>query len=1162
MKLSMFRKNVVKAFIGAAALCATAVSAQTLTSNSTGTNNGFYYSFWKDSGSASMTLYGAGRYSSQWTNNTNNWVGGKGWQPGNSSRTISYSGYYGGSNSQNTYLAVYGWTRSPLVEYYVIESYGSYNPATCNGGTDYGSFQSDGATYNVRRCQRVNQPSIDSNTSTFYQYFSVRNPKKGFGNISGTVTFANHAAFWASKGLNLGQHDYQIVATEGYQSSGNSDLTVSQGAISSSAASSSAANSSTATSTGTSTGTSSGITVRARGVAGSEHIYLKVGGANVASWTLTTSYQNYVYSGAATGDIQIQYDNDTTGLDVQVDYIQANGEIRQAEDMTYNTAAYINGSCGGGGNSEMMHCNGVIGFGTTSDCFSGSCGGTASSAASNAASSTGNNSCAGYVGITFDDGPNGNTTTLINLLKQNGLTPVTWFNQGNNVTSNSSLVGQERSVGEVQNHSYSHSHMTSWSYSQVLDELTRTNQAIQNAGAPKPTLFRPPYGETNSTINQAASAAGLKVVTWDVDSQDWNGASASAIANANNQLQNGQIILMHDGSYTNTNAAISQIAANLRAKGLCPGRIDPSTGRAVAPYSSSSSAASSVIVRSSSSVAPSSSSIAASSIASSAAVSSVASSVASSSGNGQCSCNWYGTVYPSCVTTTSGWGWENNKSCISNSTCTTQPSNQGGLVCGGVSSSAPRSSSSAPSSSSSSSSLISSSVSSSLVSSSRSSSSSSSSSNGTLVYAVDAGATSSSTINGIVYQADRYASGGTTQTVTNAIAGTTNDALYQSERYGSYSYEIPVSNATYSVVLNFAELYQTASGGRSFSVSVEGKSVLSSFDLFSTAGGFTAYDQRVDGIAVTDGKLTITLTTVVDNATIAGFAIYSSDGGTFTGGSEPECSTSDRQIPTSISYDRAVTRSEQKNPPSGAFGYAIEHATQTLPNHTIYRPDLSRANNIPIVVWGNGACSNVGTEQADFLLQIASNGYLVIANGGPFGSGTNDQHETELVKAIDWAVKENSRTCSQYYGKLNVKKIATMGWSCGGGMAHFAAVDSRVTTAVALNSGLGIYGDRSSYYPRFHTPVAIFNGDSRDVAYNPGLQEYSEVNNVPFYHANYPQGHGDAYYQDNGGEFGIVATGWLNYMLKDDQSSSGKGMFFGSNCRLCKSPWVMKNKGF
>lgn len=821
------------AAIALAALCSTTVNAQTLSNNATGTNNGFFYSFWKDSGNASMTLYGGGRYSSQWNNGTNNWVGGKGWKPGSSSKVVNYSGYYGGSNSQNTYLALYGWTRSPLIEYYVIESYGSYNPSSCNGGTDYGSFQSDGATYNVRRCQRVNQPSIDGN-ATFYQYFSVRSPKKAFGNISGTITFANHANFWRSKGLNLGNHDYQILATEGYQSTGSSDLTVSEGPqpTSSTPASSSPRSSASISSTATSiiaTG-GSGITVRARGVTGSEHIFLKVGGTNVASWTLSTSYQNYVYSGAATGDVNVQYDNDSGSRDVQVDYIQVNGEIRQAESMTYNTGLYANGACGGGGSSEMMHCNGVIGFGTTTDCFSGSCGVASSS----------------------------------------------------RVSSSSSVM-----------------------------------------------------------------------------------------------------------------------------------------------------------------------------------------------------------------------------------------------------SSSPRSSAGS-----------------------------------VLVYAVNAGNSSAATVNGVVYQPDRFASGGTTQTVTDPIAGTTEDALYQSERYGTYNYEVPVSSATYSVVLHFSELYHTAAGARSFNLSVEGKSVLSNFDLFGAVGRNTAYTQRVDNLAVTDGKLTINLTSVINNATLSGFAIYSSDGGVFTGGTEPECSSADRQTPTSVDYNRAVARAEQKNPPSGAFGYAIEHATQTLGNHTIYRPDLSRANNIPIVVWGNGACSNVGTEQADFLLQIASNGYLVIANGGPFGSGSNDQHETELVKAINWAVAENSRKCSQYYGKLNVSKIATMGWSCGGGMAHFAAVDPRVTTAVALNSGLGIYGDRFNYYPRFHTPVAIFNGDSRDVAYNPGLQEYSEVNNVPFYHANYPQGHGDAYYQDNGGEFGIVATGWLNFMLKDDQSSTGRGMFFGTNCRLCRSPWVSKNKGF
>ncbi len=352
---AIIKKSLLPSLICAAALSTSAVNAQTLTSNSTGTNNGFYYSFWKDSGNASMTLHSGGRYASQWNNGTNNWVGGKGWNPGSSSKVVSYSGYYGVSNSQNSYLALYGWTRSPLIEYYVIESYGSYNPASCSGGTDYGSFQSDGATYNVRRCQRVNQPSIDGN-QTFYQYFSVRNPKKGFGNISGTITFANHANFWRSKGLNLGNHNYMVLATEGYQSNGSSDITVSEGGNNNGGGGSS--------SSSPSTGGSKTIVVRARGTAGGESITLKVNNQTVQTWTLSTGYNNYTATTNLSGGSLVEYTNDGGNRDVQVDYISVNGSIRQAEDQTYNTGVYQNNACGGGnGRSEWLHCNGAIGFG-------------------------------------------------------------------------------------------------------------------------------------------------------------------------------------------------------------------------------------------------------------------------------------------------------------------------------------------------------------------------------------------------------------------------------------------------------------------------------------------------------------------------------------------------------------------------------------------------------------------------------------------------------------------------------------------------------------------------------------------------------------------------------------------------------------------------------
>ena len=239
---------------------------------------------------------------------------------------------------------------------------------------------------------------------------------------------------------------------------------------------------------------------------------------------------------------------------------------------------------------------------------------------------------------------------------------------------------------------------------------------------------------------------------------------------------------------------------------------------------------------------------------------------------------------------------------------------------------------------------------------------------------------------------------------------------------------------------------------------------------------------------------------------------------------------------------------------------AIMMEEATLTTHTIFRPqDLSKfgkKNLLPIIVWGNGGCANSPSGHINFLNEVASQGFLIVAigpsnyqqqeaprpgqtgdvprmgggmpggmggqrpqgapqggmgggmprmggmgggmpqMGGGMGGGMSMGDPEGLKQALEWAIAQNADKNSPYYGKLDIDNIAAAGMSCGGLQALHMSDDARIKTILVMNSGY--FGtdeseDKASLAKLKQKSIIWILGGSTDIAWENGNDDFKRM---------------------------------------------------------------------
>ena len=168
------------------------------------------------------------------------------------------------------------------------------------------------------------------------------------------------------------------------------------------------------------------------------------------------------------------------------------------------------------------------------------------------------------IALTFDDGPNYNTSKVLDVLAKYNV-KATFFVLGSKAKDNKKILKREYDSGmEIGNHTFNHLLLTKYKENVIKDEIDKTSSVIFEVTGRYPKLLRPSYGAYNNTIKKIGD---MPIIIWDIDTLDWKYHNSKRIASrVINKVKDGDIILMHD-IYSATANSLNIIIPELQNRG-------------------------------------------------------------------------------------------------------------------------------------------------------------------------------------------------------------------------------------------------------------------------------------------------------------------------------------------------------------------------------------------------------------------------------------------------------------------------------------------------------------------------------------------------------------------------------------------------------------------